>query len=263
MKLSIYTFVRDALRLDFHAVAMLKHHLPLADEIVVHEGYSSDGSFEAIRDLDPKIKIFRTRWKRGEGRWYVAFKEEARRRCTGDWCVLLDCDEFLPEWEWDPLRDYLSATDRTVVPMRYVNFYGNYKVYNAFPEKHRWPAYKRTIHRNLPQMEIWGDGSNVRHVGGPIEGSMRDERSFECHHFSAVRHPARLRERWRKHATGRDWLPNWVMDFLPHDWKDPQFLDDLRIYEGPYLRAVREDPQEFVRDGFRLYDLLRRRGAAG
>ena len=58
MKISIYTYLRNGIALDYHAVQMLKHHLPLADEIVINEGYSDDGTYEAIRNLDPKIKIF-------------------------------------------------------------------------------------------------------------------------------------------------------------------------------------------------------------
>ena len=57
MLLSIYTFVQNGIFYDYHVVDMLKHHLALADEIIVNEGYSSDDTFEQIRDIDPKINI--------------------------------------------------------------------------------------------------------------------------------------------------------------------------------------------------------------
>src|SRR6516165_10232536 len=99
MKISVYTAMRDCLRNDYPCVEMLRHHLPLADEIVVNEGYSTDGTFEAIRDLDPKVKAFRTHWGKADSfDWFLNFKNESRKRCAGDWCVLLDCDEFIPEW---------------------------------------------------------------------------------------------------------------------------------------------------------------------
>ena len=63
MKISIYTYLRNVIYLDFHAVQMLRHHLPFADEIVINEGYSDDGTYEAIKDIDPKIKIQRRSWK--------------------------------------------------------------------------------------------------------------------------------------------------------------------------------------------------------
>ena len=108
MKLSIYTTVKNGIYLDYHVAAMLKHHLPLADEIVVNEGFSTDGTLEAISNIDPKIKIFQTDWGKPDGQqWLVRFKEAAKQRCTGDWCILLDCDEFIPEWEFDVIRDVL------------------------------------------------------------------------------------------------------------------------------------------------------------
>ena len=33
MKISVYTSVRNGLYFDFHIAQMLRHHLPLADEI--------------------------------------------------------------------------------------------------------------------------------------------------------------------------------------------------------------------------------------
>ena len=62
MKLSIYTFVKNGLFYDFHVAAMLRHHLPLADEIIVNEGNSTDGTYEAIRDIDPKVHVHRSDW---------------------------------------------------------------------------------------------------------------------------------------------------------------------------------------------------------
>ena len=84
MRLSIYTFVKDGLFYDFHVVDMLRHHLPLADEIIVNEGYSSDGTYERIAHLDPRVKVFRSHWgKPTSFDWFLGSKNEARRRCTG------------------------------------------------------------------------------------------------------------------------------------------------------------------------------------
>src|SRR6266567_4591384 len=112
MRLSIYTFVKNGLYYDFHVVDMLRHHLPLADEIIVNEGFSSDGTYEAIRDLDPKIKVHRSHWDQSNpDSWHRDFKNDARQRCSGDWSILLDCDEFIPEWEFGRIRERLAAAE--------------------------------------------------------------------------------------------------------------------------------------------------------
>ena len=262
MKISIYTFMRNGIYFDYHIVHMLKHHLPLADEIIVNEGYSSDDTYNRIKNIEKKIKIFRENWDVQKGMTiYARFKESARKKCRGEWCILLDSDEFIPEWEFKNIREYLENSENDIIPLRYTNFYGNYKVYNKYPEKFNWPVFKHTIHRNLNDMEVWGDGSNVRLKGSaPVS---HHDKYFDCHHFGAVRNAARLRQKWHMHLKLSDtknprWdrTPGFLFDLMPYDWFDKDFLEYLAIYNGPFIKAVREDPDEFVRDNYVLYNFL-------
>jgi glycosyltransferase involved in cell wall biosynthesis len=260
MLLSIYTFVKNGVFLDYHVTDMLKHHLPLADEIIVNEGYSSDETFERISQLDPKINVYRTHWGKPKSfEWFAGFKNDSRKKCRGEWCILLDCDEFIPEWEFERLRNTLATTREVMLPVKLRNFYGNYKVYHNAPDKVGWPSRKMLIHRNLPEIEVWGDGSNVRLKGTRLSWDPSAE-EFTCHHFGFVRHPARLRQKWRNlqgaiHGVRRMLkLPTFLFDWCPHNWKDPLYLSDLALYQGPYIRAVQDNPDEFVRDNFELYN---------
>lgn len=264
MLLSLYTYVRNSLYYDFHIVDMLTHHLPLADEIIVYEGYSDDGTYEAIKDIDPKIRIVRSRWdKPGKSyNWYVTLKERARQECRGQWCLHLDADEFVPEWEFEGLREFVASHDGLIVPIRVIDFYGNYKVYSTNSPCWR----KMNLHRNVPEVEFWGDGANVRLKGQPFDWGSGELR-FTCHHFGSVRHAARLREKW--HIQGKMYgkgkrlkLPGFLFNLFPHRWIKPELMDGLEVYEGPYIKAVRENPSEFVRDGFALYDYLQERQSA-
>jgi Glycosyl transferase family 2 len=262
MRISLYTFVRNGLHLDFHVVPMLRHHLPLADEIIVNEGYSTDGTYEAIVNLDPKVRVVRTEWGEQRGLdWYRGFKNAARRHCAGDWCVYLDCDEFIPEWQFEPLRQHLQETSADLVALEEINFYANYRVYHRQPEKVHWPGRKMAIHRNRDDIEFWGDGSNLRLANQEFHWPERPY-PFECHHFGFVRHAARLREKWLAQSVmygQRRWrlpLPSWLFDLMPHRWDDPMFLPDLAVYSGPLIKAVRDDPDEFTRDGMKTYRTL-------
>jgi glycosyltransferase involved in cell wall biosynthesis len=272
MKISIYTTVKNGLYFDYHIVHMLKHHLPFADEIVVNEGFSTDGTYEAISSIDPRIKVFRETWDvPGQGdTMYRRLKEAARRRCTGDWCILLDCDEFIPEWEFDRIRAFLPRAAKSIIALRWVHFYGNYRVYHTDPGKVMWAVHKHQVHRNTDEIEVWGDGSNVIVKSNPGLAAVDFDNAFECHHFGQVRHSARLRHKWRiQHKLLREDVPHWdrvpgvVFNLAPHDWFDPQFLDDLDLYPGQQVQAVRDDPKEFVRDDFKLVKYLEQRRAAG
>jgi glycosyltransferase involved in cell wall biosynthesis len=268
MKLSLYTTVKNGLYFDYHVLPMLKHHLPLADEIVVNDGYSNDGTYEAVRQLDPKIRVIQQEHKLGDNAsaLYRLVKNRAREECTGDWCITIDCDEFIPEWEFARLRAYLETATNPLISMKYLNFYGNYKVLHAHPERVKWPVYKDSIHRNQKDIEFYGDGSNVILRDDPQHKADRAG-NFECHHFGFVRKAARLRQKWRiedkiKSASPKkDRVPGAVYDLAPHDWMDPMLLEGLSLFEGPYVQAVREDPDEFVRDDFKLVEYLSSRPA--
>lgn len=262
MKLSLYTFVRNGLKYDFHVVEMLKHHLPLVDELIVNEGYSTDGTYEQITAIDPKIRVFRSEWgQQTSMAWYRQFKDAARQRCTGDWCVYLDCDEFIPEWLFEPLRQRLMGTADDLIAIDVINFYGNYRVVHAYPEKAHWPARKIAIHRNRSDVEFWGDATNVRVRDQELVWPERPY-EFYCHHFGYVRHASRLRQKWRSQNTiyeSRRFklpIPGVVFDLFPHRWDDADILPHLRLYDGPYIKAVRDNPSEFVRDDLRLCSLV-------
>jgi len=268
VRLSLYTFVRNGLYLDFHVVPMLKHHLALADEIVVLEGHSTDGTYEAIHDLDPRIQVHRSEWgQQSSLDWYLRFKNQARALCTGDWCIYLDCDEFLPEWDFGRLRDRLEHASETLLPIDVLNFYGNYRVYHRNPASVHWPHRKVAIHRNRSDIQFWGDGSNVGVVGEDYTWPDAHPYEFCCHHFGYVRHAARLREKWREQnarhqGKRRLKIPGFVFDWLPHRWDDPAHMADLAIYEGPYIKVVRDDPDEFTRDGMKTFRILQERGGS-
>jgi glycosyltransferase involved in cell wall biosynthesis len=275
MLLSIYTCVRDGLYHDYHVVQMIRHHLPFADEIVVHDGNSTDGTAEAIAAIgSDKVKLFRSDWGKPTGlEWIANFKNAARKRCRGRWAVNLDCDEFIPEWDFEAFRRWLEdAPEGTdVLPLRMMNFYGSYRVYHRDPVKVPWPDVKWNVHRNRPDIEVYGDGSNVRRVGEEVTRYPVEPR-FTCHHFGFVRNPARLRQKWRnvlanlysrRHGKRANWfaLPSLLFDLFPHRWKDPQFLPDLAVYDGPHVAPVRDDPAEFTRDRGEMYDYLTRQAA--
>ncbi|MGH8208723.1 MAG: hypothetical protein ACREU6_03875, partial [Steroidobacteraceae bacterium] len=189
--------------------------------------------------------------------WCIGFKDAARRACTGDWCIHLDSDEFIPEWEFEAIRRHLEHTSDTLVPVRFVNFYANYRVFHARPEKAHWPERKMIIHRNLPEIEFWGDGSNVRIRGQEFRWETSSQ-EYTVHHFGMVRDAAILRYKWwiqGRAVAGRSTErkpPKLLFRLFPHDWKDPQFFGDLDIYRGKDIRAVAEHPAEFTRDRMKL-----------
>jgi hypothetical protein len=58
VKVSGFTIVRNALKLDFPVEASIRSILPLCDEVVVNVGRSVDETLELVGSIgDPRIRI--------------------------------------------------------------------------------------------------------------------------------------------------------------------------------------------------------------
>lgn len=58
MKISGFTFIRNAVKYDFPVLEAINSILPIVDEFIVNVGKSDDGTFELIHKInDPRIKI--------------------------------------------------------------------------------------------------------------------------------------------------------------------------------------------------------------
>jgi glycosyltransferase involved in cell wall biosynthesis len=66
MKISGFTFLRNARTLGYPFLESIESVLPLCDEFVIALGESTDDTCETIRALnDPKIRIIPTVWNEG------------------------------------------------------------------------------------------------------------------------------------------------------------------------------------------------------
>ena len=63
MKVSGFTFVRNAIKFDYPIVEAISSILPICDEFVVAVGKSEDGTLELVKSISSdKINIIETIW---------------------------------------------------------------------------------------------------------------------------------------------------------------------------------------------------------
>ncbi|MEP7220068.1 MAG: glycosyltransferase family 2 protein, partial [Bacteroidota bacterium] len=107
MKISGFSFVRNALLYDFPLEESLRSLLPLCDEVVIAVGKSDDETPEMVRDIGgAATRVIGTVWDdslREGGRIYAMQTDIALAECTGDWCIYLQADEVLHEADHDLL----------------------------------------------------------------------------------------------------------------------------------------------------------------
>jgi glycosyltransferase involved in cell wall biosynthesis len=142
MKVSGFTFVRDAVRLDYPIVESIQSILPIVDEFVVNVGASDDGTLDLVRSIpSPKIRIVESTWNPNlSSGGYVLSQQTniALFNCTGDWAIYLQSDEAIHERDHAQLLGLMSKyrSDDGVegLVMQRVSFYGDYEtILNMHP----------------------------------------------------------------------------------------------------------------------------------
>jgi len=202
MKISGFSFARNAVRYSFPIAEAIRSALPLCDEFIIAlgKGDDDDRTREAVFSIgDPKLRIIDTVWPQpgAGGHIYSGQTNIALDACTGDWCFYLQCDEVLHERYLPVLRarcqDLLA--DRAVEGLlfTYRHFWGDY---DHCQDGHKWyPAEIRMVRNGIGVRSI-GDAQSFRIGGRKLRVALA---RAEIYHYGYVR-PPRLMQR-RNYAT--------------------------------------------------------------
>ena len=127
MKVSGFTFLRNAVINGYPFEESIRSILPIVDEFVVAIGVSEDETFSRVKAInDPKIRIVETHWNEmmsDRGFVYGQQKMVAQYQCTGDWAFYLEADEVLHEAELSSIKAAMMANvDDIEVEALYFDF---------------------------------------------------------------------------------------------------------------------------------------------
>ncbi|HID96147.1 MAG TPA: glycosyltransferase [Candidatus Latescibacteria bacterium] len=198
MKISGFTFVRNAIKLYYPIVESITSILPICDEFIVAAGDSDDETTEIIRSIgSPKIKIIETVW---DPKYFVGGAINAQQtnlaldHCSGDWAFYLQADEvvherYLPVIK-SKLEHYLDVPEVEGFLFAYKHFFGDYEHYQT---AHGWYKYEVRIIRNGLGIRSYrsakgfrkADGSKLRVV--PV--------GAEIYHYGWVRPPTKMKQK--------------------------------------------------------------------
>jgi glycosyltransferase involved in cell wall biosynthesis len=117
MRFSAHTYVTNPLSTGYLIyLPAVQSFLDFADEVVVVDGGSTDGSLEALARLRGHERLVvvsneQTRWGAGDSWERPQFgiqRQTGFERCTGDWAIAFDADHVLPDAEHDSLKHQLE-----------------------------------------------------------------------------------------------------------------------------------------------------------
>lgn len=110
MRVSGFTFLRNAVVNGYPFEESIRSLLPIVDEYIVAVGDSEDETYLRLEAInDSKIRIVKTQWNESmtdRGFVYGQQKMIAQYQCSGDWAFYLEADEVLHE---DDLKNIQAA----------------------------------------------------------------------------------------------------------------------------------------------------------
>jgi glycosyltransferase involved in cell wall biosynthesis len=167
MKVSGFSFVRNAVKFDYPFLESISSILPLCDEFVVAVGTSDDDTLERLRSFgSPKIRIIETVWDESErsgGKVLAQQTNIALEQVTGDWAFYLQADEVVHENDLPvierAMKENLNRSHIEGLLFNYLHFYGSYAYVGA---SRRWYRREIRIIRNGIGARSWGDAQGFR-----------------------------------------------------------------------------------------------------
>jgi hypothetical protein len=274
MKISGFTIVRNAERLDFPVVASIRSILPMCDEVVVNVGRSDDATLEIVRGIDdPKIRILETDWDLSLGATLLRAETlRAMRACRHSWGVCIQADEVLHEAGLPRLREAIESAEKTRsvegIVVQYHHIFGRPDLEAV---NRRW--YRREVRavRLDPSfgVEPYRDAQGFRVFPGarPVRARLADAEMF---HYGWLRSAAALQARGEvdRHLYPGRWIPpsdqaamlRWFPGLRPfsgshpsvaHSWvesraDDPERVITPRFFDWEHLRFYASDLVERI-----------------
>lgn len=216
MKVTGFTFVRNAIVYDYPIVEAIQSILPLCDEVVVAVGNSDDDTLKLIQSIAPgKVRIIETTWDdslREGGRVLAVETDKAFQAISedSDWAFYIQGDEVIHEKDH---ADILAAMRRFKDEEKvdgllfdYKHFYGCYDYIGA-PTS--WYPYEIRIVKNRKEIYSYKDAQGFRKANNQKLGVVRVDATV--HHYGWVKSPEAMQK--KQETFNKYWHDDaWVED---------------------------------------------------
>lgn len=193
MKVTGFTFIKNAVRFQFPVVEAIQSILPVCDEVVIVVGDSNDGTRELVNTIGPdKINIIDSVWDNNlkDGRVLAAETDKAFKEISSDtdWCFYIQADEVVHEEGYEEIIDTMTkwknAKEVDGLLFKYRHFYGSYDYIGV---SSRWYKNEIRIIKNDKRIFSYRDAQGFRK--GENEKLNVKSLNAYIHHYGWVREP--------------------------------------------------------------------------
>ena len=251
VKVSGFTIVRNAIKLDFPVEASIRSILPLCDEVVVNVGRSEDETLALVRSIgDPRIRILETEWDMTRRNTVLGLEtHRAMQACLHPWGVYIQADEVLHESGVDELRATIQAVHEDAriegLLVRYIHFYGGF---DTLATHRRWYRREVRVVRLAPGLDIRPYQGAQGFRVGPDHRKIRARlTTAQMFHYGWARPAKALREKRDLGRTMYPWrnadaslpLLTWMPGLEPFRGMHP-------LVARAWIDARRVDPERVI-----------------
>lgn len=244
MKVSGFTFIRNAVVNDYPVVQAITSILPLCDEFIVVVGRSEDGTRGLIENINsPKIKIIDSVWDDSLSEGGRVFAQETNKAfaaiaADSDWAFYIQGDELVHEQYHALIKKEMEANlNRPEIEgllFKYIHFFGSY---DHYAHSRRW--YRREIRlvKNINGIQSYRDAQGFRLNGRKIQVKLIDAYIY---HYGWVKPPKGLNNKIRNFNSFYN-DEAWMEQHMPETYEfDYGNADRLIRFTGTHPEVMQQ-----------------------
>ena len=249
MKVSGFTFVKNAVKYGYPVVESIQSILPVVDEMIVCLGDSEDSTNELIASINSdKIKIIHSVWDKDlrEGGKVLAVETDKALDATSpdaDWLFYIQADEAVHEQYHSVILEAMAKykDDRRVEGLlfHYHHFYGSYRFIG---DGRTWYSKEIRVIRNDKNIRSYKDAQGFRKADGTkLKVKLIDAYIY---HYGWVRNPVTMFEKYK------DFGQHWVSEKEHDQWRSEQekknthydysAIDSVTLFEGTHPAVMQQ-----------------------
>lgn len=244
MKVTGFSFIRNAVNNDYPVVQAILSILPVCDEFVIAVGDCTDNTLELIEGIgSPKIKIIHTVWDesiREGGRTFAQETDKAYAAISKDtdWAFYIQGDEcvhenYLPVIK-KAMEENLNNKNVEGLLFKYLHFYGSY---DFVASSRRWYRNEVRVLKFDPGVHSYRDAQGFRKNGRKI--NVKPIEAY-IYHYGWVQPPTGLGNKVRNFNKFYH-EDSWIEENLPENIEfDYGNADRLIRFEGTHPQVMQK-----------------------
>jgi hypothetical protein len=244
MKISGFTFIKDAITYDYPILEAIQSILPLCDEVIVAVGKSTDATLQLIKSIDnKKIKIIETVWdetqrENGQVLAVETNKAFAAINTDADWAVYIQADEVIHEQYIPAIKKAMleHCNNRNIdgLLFSYLHFYGSY---DYVATASNWYKKEIRIIKNNKKIYSYKDAQGFR----KNDNEKLNVAAIDAYiyHYGWIKDPRAMQlkqENFNKYWHNDDWIKANVVAANTFDYAS--HIKELGLFKGTHPQVM-------------------------